>query len=338
MPAISVLIPCYNVAGTVDETLASLVAQSLGDFEVILVDDGSTDGTLGRLEAWAMRDRRMRVLACPHRGIIPALNDGLEACRSAYVARLDADDRALPLRLERQVELLDKHPELAVVTCLVRGFPAESLGVEFSAYIAWLNSLQSDEDLKHNMFVQSPLAHPSVAYRRQWVRQVGGYQEHGWAEDYDLWVRLYLAGANFMKVPEVLLEWRDHPHRLTHTDGRYSEFNDLRLKANYLAHGPLAGRHEVWMWGAGEFSSQLGDQLLRLGCPLAGYVIDRPPGQDHAAERVPYIHAEEFDKKLKPGAPPAVLVAENIPADRERIIQHLESMSLRQGRDFWVVG
>ncbi len=339
MPVISVLIPCYNVEATVDEALSSLQAQSMPDFEVVLVDDGSSDGTLHRLQHWASKDQRYRVIAAPHRGIIPTLNTGLAACRSNFVARLDADDRATPDRLQLQVEMLTSHPETTVVTSLVRGFPESQLGVEFREYIDWLNSLLTDEDIKKGIFLQSPLAHPSVAYRRAWVDQVGGYQDHGWAEDYDLWLRLYLSGASFYKVPQVLLEWRDHPQRLTHTDGRYSKASDLHLKAYYLMKGPLSGEKNALIWGSDRTAHQLATQLLKLGCKLIGIVADQNiMDEKDAGSSLPVLSSFEFDERVRSKHPPCLLVAENDPQRKSAIIQRLAERNLCQGIDWWAVG
>jgi len=336
MPAISVLIPCYNVATTVDEAISSLVQQTFPDFEVVLVDDGSTDGTLNRLQDWTRHDQRIKILPRPHAGIIAALNAGLEACGSDIIARMDADDRSTPNRLKRQVELLGAHPQLTLVSSLVKGFPEGGLGAEFQAYIKWLNTLLTDEDIKGGMFLQSPLAHPSVAYRRSWVERVGAYQDHGWAEDYDLWLRLYLAGARFGKIQEILLEWRDHPHRLTHTDGRYSKQSDLRLKAFYLTHGPLANCKEIVIWGTSPDAHQLGQQLINLGCPLSAYVGSEPVL--HPGQVAPLISPVELFDKINPGQPPILLVAENDPVRRAYISQQLASKHLRQGINWWLVG
>ncbi len=113
---------------------------------------------------------------------------------------------------------------------------------------------------------------PSVTFRREVLLRAGGYQDYGWPEDYDLFLRLYLAGVRFAKLPEVLVEWREHPDRLTRTDSRYSLENFLRLKAHYLALGPLAGRDAVVMWGAGMVGRRLGKQLVRLGVPVEAYI------------------------------------------------------------------
>jgi len=97
--------------------------------------------------------------------------------------------------------------------------------------------------------VESPLANPSTCFRKSVIDKVGGYQDHGWPEDYDLWLRLYLAGARFAKIQEFLLEWREHPERLTHRDSRYSVENFLRAKAHYIKKGPAKDRDGVFVWG-----------------------------------------------------------------------------------------
>lgn len=335
---ISVLIPCYNVANTVDDTIASLVQQTLQDFEVILVDDGSTDDTVTHLQDWALQDKRITVISCPHRGIIPALNTGISACIAEYIARLDADDLCPPQRLQRQVEELAAHPELALVSSLVMGFPADAIRDEFRVYIDWLNSLKTDEDIKHAIFIQSPLAHPSVTYRKEWVERVGGYQDHGWAEDYDLWQRLYLAGVNFGKLPEVLLKWRDHPRRLTRTDDRYSTNNDLRLKAYYLLKGQLSAGDAVIFWGNSTAAHQLGDLLLQAGYPSVGYAGFQQTAADHSKKTAPTIPIEVLFQKLQSNHPPVVLIDEKDTEQKIAIVNSLEHMHLHQGRNWWLVG
>jgi glycosyltransferase involved in cell wall biosynthesis len=335
MPIVSILMPCYNVAGTVAETLESLESQTLADFEVIAVDDGSSDNTLDILKAWPKQDARFRVLARAHEGIIPALNAGLAACQAPLVARMDADDLAHPERLARQVAYLDQHPDVALVSCLVRGFPEDTLREGFRIYIEWLNSLVSDEDIHREIFVESPVAHPSVTYRKAWVDKLGGYQERGWAEDYDLWLRLYLAGARFAKIPEVLLSWREHPKRLTRTDSRYSLENFLRAKAYYLKQGPLSGREAVILWGAGMMGRRLGKQLQRQDVPLVVYVDIDPKKIGRTRRGLPIIAPEELMTWWKRYSYPVLLAAVGARGARELIRQRLTDFGLVEGEDWW---
>ena len=335
MPAVSVLMPCYNAAGTLDEALESLACQTLTDFEVVAVDDGSTDATGQILQAWARRDPRLRLLSQPHAGIVAALGAGLAACQAPYVARMDADDHSHPERLALQVAYLEAHPEAALVSCRVAGFPVEKVRQGFQIYIDWLNSLLSNDDIRREMFVESPLPHPSVTFRRQAVLEAGGYQEHGWAEDYDLWLRLYLDGRRFVKLPQVLLEWRERAERLTRTDGRYSLENFLRAKAHYLARGPLAGREAILIWGAGMVGRRLSKHLLRQGLPLAAFIDIDPRKIGRTRRGLPILPPEELPEVWTHYEAPALLAAVGARGARQLIRQRLTALGLREGLDWW---
>jgi glycosyltransferase involved in cell wall biosynthesis len=308
MPLVSILLPCYNAEKTLAEALESIANQTLSDYEVVAVDDGSTDGTLHLLEDWARRDGRIRVISGAHGGILAALNAGLAACRAEYVARMDADDRSHPERLAEQAAYLDKHPEVTVVSCLVRGFPAEQVREGFRIYMEWLNSLVTDEEIKREIFVESPIAHPSAVFRKAEVERVGGYQECIWPEDYDLWLRLYLAGGQFAKVPRILYEWREDPGRLTRADSRYSLENFMRLKAHYLAHGPLVGSDAVILWGAGMAGRRLSKHLMRQGCPLVAFFDIDPHKIGNTRRGLPILPPEELPVWLSRYKKPVLLV------------------------------
>jgi len=335
VPEISVLMPCYNAADTLNESLDSLACQTPSDFEIVAVDDGSTDATLQILRAQASKDPRLRILPRTHQGIIAALNAGLEACNASYVARMDADDRAHPERLEKQAVFLEAHPEVGVVSCRVMGFPAGQVRQGFKIYLDWQNGLLSDDDIRREMFVESPLPHPSLTIRRELLQQVGGYQDHGWAEDYDLLLRLYLAGARFAKLPEVLLEWREHPQRLTRTDSRYSLENFLRLKAFYLTLGPLAGRDAVIIWGAGMVGRRLGKQLVRLEAPLRAYIDIDPRKIGRTRGGLPIVPPEALPDLWGSFTNPVVLAAVGARGARPLIRRRLTEMGFREGQDWW---
>jgi len=335
MPAISVLLPCYNAAETLPEALDSLANQTLGDFEIVAIDDGSVDETPEMLRTWAVHDPRLRVISRPHRGIVAALNAGLAECRAALVARMDADDRAHPARLERQLAFMESHPQVAVAGCLVRAYPPEQVRQGFAVYLEWQNSLVSDEDIRREIFVESPLAHPSVVFRRQAVEQAGGYQDHGWAEDYDLWLRLYLSGARFAKVPEVLLDWRERADRLTRADPRYSLENFLRAKAHYLSLGPLAEREAVIVWGAGMMGRRLSKHLARHGLPLVAFVDVDPRKIGRTRRGLPVLPPEALPDCWRSYARPALLAAVGARGARGLIRARLDRLGLREGQDWW---
>jgi hypothetical protein len=250
---------------------------------------------------------------------------------------MDADDRVHPTRLERQVEYLDAHPEVAVLSSLVEGFPSEDVREGFKIYMDWLNSLVTHADITREIFVESPLAHPSVTFRKRWVQDLGGYKEFGWPEDYDLWLRLYLEGAQFAKIPEILLYWCEYPQRLTRTDSRYSVKNFLRAKAHYLMLGPLVDRDAVIVWGAGQMGRRLAKHLLREGAPIVAFIDIDPKKIGRTRKGRPILAPETLKDELSSYANPVVLAAVGSRGARALIRERLSSMGLRESIDWWAV-
>lgn len=334
-PAISVLLPCRDAASTLDEALASLFRQTLTDFELIAVDDGSSDGSAERLTAWAQQEPRLRVLCIESRGIIAALNAGLELCQAPVIARMDADDLAEAERLQHQWDVLSARPELAAVGCLVAGYPPDRLAEGFRLYIEWQNRLVEPEAIAREIFIESPLVHSSMMIRRGWLERVGGYQERGWAEDYDLWLRMHNAGALFAKVPSVLLHWRDQPNRLTRTDPRYSVENFLRAKSHYLMLGPLRERDAVIVWGAGQMGRRLAKHLQRAGAPLSAFIDIDPQKVGRERRGCPILAPESLPDVWRRYRHPALLACVGSRGARQLIRDRLQAAGLREGSDWW---
>jgi hypothetical protein len=173
--------------------------------------------------------------------------------------------------------------------------------------------------------------------RREWLEQLGGYEEHGWAEDYDLWLRMYLAGAYFYKLPEVLLDWRESPHRLTRADSRYSLENFIQAKAHYLAHGPLAGRNAVIIWGAGMMGRRLSKHLQRQNVPLAAFIDIDPRKIGNTRRGLPILPPEGLLACWNSYTNPVVLAAVAARGARQLIRQRLQTYGLQEGQDWWSV-
>jgi glycosyltransferase involved in cell wall biosynthesis len=335
MAQVSVLLPCYNAETTIEESLSSLEAQTYQDFEVLCLDDGSTDNTLPILEKWSRKDTRFVLVKKSHRGVIQTVNEGLSLCRTPIIVRMDADDRCHPDRIKLQRETLLEDPDLAVVSSLVEGFPVGQVGEGFELYFEWLNSLVTHQDICREIFVESPLANPSTAFRKSWIDKVGGYQDHGWPEDYDLWLRLFLAGAKFLKIPQVLLEWREHPERLTHQDSRYSVENFLRAKAHYLSKGPARDRDAVFIWGAGMTGRRLSKHLSRRDLPLVAFIDVDPKKIGSTRRGKPIISQDDLLSMWGKYQNPILLTAVRARKARPLIRESLKELGLVEGQDWW---
>ena len=272
MPRVSVLMPCRNVAAFLHPCIESLCAQTVTDFEVVAVDDSSSDETAALLASWARQDSRVRLFIAEGNGIIKALNEGLHHVTGEFVARMDADDIAHPQRLEKQLLLFDDDAALAACGTHVRYFPRDQVREGAQRYESWLNSLTESDEIERDMFVECPLAHPTLMIRTAVLLEVGGYADRGWPEDYDLILRVFAAGKRMRNVPEVLHEWRESSDRLSRTDARYSDQSFRECKAHYLAQTLLRDRQHVVICGAGPIGRHFAKLLRSHGCRIDGFV------------------------------------------------------------------
>jgi glycosyltransferase involved in cell wall biosynthesis len=232
---VSILLPYHNAATTIDVAVASIAAQTCPDWELLLIDNASTDGSPAIAHHWAERDHRIRVLLEARIGIAQALNTGLAHAKGKYIARMDADDSCHPERLAKQVAFMSMHPEIGVLgtrTSFASTMP-EHRGMQ--AFVQWQNALLSPHEHYVKRFVDAPLAHPTVLFRRELVEQYGGYDAGPLPEDHELWLRWMDAGVHFAKLPEELLTWNDHALRLSRTHSNYSVDAFFATKVKYLA-------------------------------------------------------------------------------------------------------
>jgi glycosyltransferase involved in cell wall biosynthesis len=334
-PTVSVLLPVRDARPWLETGLASLARQTLADFEVIAVDDGSGDGSGALLDRWASRDPRFTVIHQPADGLVAALNRGLERCRAPLVARMDADDVSHPRRLELQAARFSPLSEAGVVSCLVRHFPSRRVFKGFRLYEDWLNSLRTHSEMARARFIESPVAHPSVMIRREVLTDIGGWRDRGWAEDYDLWLRCFRAGVVFAKIGRPLFFWREHDTRLTRTDSRYSVPSFLRCKAHFLARGPLAGAGGAVLWGAGRTGRRLSGFLLEEAVDIAAVVDIDPRKIGGTLRGIPIIAPERLPDHLGSGT--VVLAAVASRGARDLIRARLVEIGLEEGRTFWCV-
>lgn len=274
---ISVLLPVRDGAATLARAIGSIRAQTFQDWELLIVDDGSTDDSRAIAEAAAREDGRVRVLAPGRAGIVAALNAGLAAARGELIARMDADDESHPERLAAQFALLDspENRDVGLVGCLVEFAGDRAASTGYALHVDWINSLVTSDDILLNRFVESPFAHPSVMFRRELVTQLGGYRAGDFPEDYELWLRWLDAGVRMAKVPRPLLRWHDPPRRLSRTDPRYSPEAFFALKAPWVARAVKALRGPspaVHVWGAGRPTRKRAAALEQHGLRIAAYI------------------------------------------------------------------
>lgn len=327
VPTVSVVLPCFDAASTLRASIESIRTQAFEDWELIVFDDGSTDGSLEIARGITENDPRIRVIASSHTGIVEALRRACADARSDFIARMDADDIAHRDRLAKQVELMMSAPETALCGTQVR-VVGSGIGYGRRRYETWINALTTHEAMVRDLFVECPIPHPTFMMRREALDEVGGYEDRGWPEDYDLCMRLFLAGKRFGKVPAPLLDWTESADRLSMVDARYDAGRFRALKRHYLFQSYLKGRDSFHQWGAGE----VGKRWLREWAdrkPVA--VVDINPRKTGRT-----IHGTEVispEELPEPGAD-FIVVAVGAPNARNEIRKWLEPRGYRELEHF----
>jgi glycosyltransferase involved in cell wall biosynthesis len=212
VPRVSVVMAVRNGERHLEEAVESILAQTLGELELIVIDDGSDDETPGILRRLAERDSRMRVLSQSPRGQVAALNLGWRSARAPIVARMDADDIAAPERLALQAAALGANPELALVGSAVTVIDEHGRSLTTISYPC------SPNEVRERLGTSNPFAHPAVTVRRTALERAAGYRAaFAPAEDYDLWLRLGETDE-LANLEEALLSYRIHGGQLTGSD------------------------------------------------------------------------------------------------------------------------
>lgn len=210
-PIISVLMPVYNAKRYLIAALESILNQTFQDFEFLIVDDGSTDGSLAILKQYAAVDHRIHLVSRPNTGHVVALNEMLAKATGKYIARMDADDIALPERFAKQVAFLEQRPE---VVCVGGGYQIIDECDRLLLY--HLNMPEQDEEnQRFSLMGHTTICHPCAMFRRDVLQQVGYYNPDLIpAEDLDLWLRLGEVGK-LANLNEPILKYRFHSHSIS---------------------------------------------------------------------------------------------------------------------------
>jgi glycosyltransferase involved in cell wall biosynthesis len=335
-PKISIVMPVHNAAGTLRRALQSIQSQTLEDWELVAVEDGSDDETAHFLTAESRADPRVRLLVQEHGGIVQALQRGCAAARGDWIARMDADDWMDPERLRCQLKFLEGHPHIGVVSSRVRygGDPTTQAG--YAAHVDWINSLVTPAHMALRRFVESPVAHPSVMFSRNLLKQHGGYRSGDFPEDYELWLRWMDAGIQFGKVNADLLVWNDLPNRLSRIEARYRPEAFYQTKCVYLARWltrHIRPSRAIWLWGAGRVTRKRFAALQQEGIVIPGFIDVDKKKWGQLRDGRPVLGPDQ----LPPREHAFILAAVASRGARELIAESLDRAGRIEGEDYLLV-
>jgi glycosyltransferase involved in cell wall biosynthesis len=328
MPSVSILLPFRNAADTLDAAITSMAGQTFGNWELLLIDNVSTDGSPAIAKRWADRDPRIRLLHETHIGIAHALNTGLAHAQGRYIARMDADDISHPQRLAKQVAHLGTHPGVGVLGTRTAFATTVEKSSGMRWFVHWQNAILSPHDHYVKRFVDAPLAHPTVMFRRELVERHGAYDTGPLPEDHELWLRWMDAGVRFAKLPEVLLTWNDRAERLSRTHPHYSVEAFFRTKAKWLSRWlkrKLNGRPLI-VAGASALCRRRAALLEAEGIAVQAFTDVRP-------REVPG-HAFIAHDRLPPAGEAFIVSFVSQRGSGDRIAGYLAGRGLMEGEDF----
>ncbi len=248
-PLISVAMPVYNGERYLAEAIDSILAQTYNNFELIIIDDGSTDNSLQVLQDYEKRDARIRLVARENRNLATTLNDITDLARGKWLARMDQDDISLPQRFERQLQWLEQ-TGADICGSWVKFFGTADKRI--------LKHAQTDQAIKMELLFCAAFAHPTVMMKTELVKKLRYDKFWEKCEDYDLWERAARNGWVMTNVPEVLLFYRQHTTQISSTSSIQQQLLTQKI------------RHRYWLFvfEGLNLNKQWIDEVLKLREPL----------------------------------------------------------------------
>lgn len=328
-PLVSVVLPVRNGGIFLNEAVGSILSQTYENLELLLIDDHSTDEAISSLDKG---DQRLKIIKCKGNGVVDASNTGFDLARGEFIARMDADDISLPDRIRCQLDYMESHSTVDLCGCCVDIFSDAGIKGGLERYQNWLNSVREPRHVHQQIFIESPLPNPSLLFRKAVLLQLGGYRNTLWPEDYDLLLRADAARMRMGKPEPVLLRWREHESRLTHTDSLYDRQNFMQAKSHFLVQHRLLGR-PVIIWGAGPTGRLMYDLITADGGTVEGFIEVHPRrigGLKRGLPVWPIDKAKDLDGAM-------LLVAVGAAGAREEIFRYLSECNKVEGSDFLFV-
>lgn len=334
-PEVSVIMPVRQWRPATAAAVASLLTQTMDSFELLLIGQQDVDSLACRLPP----DPRIRLIARHQPGIVSALNTGLSAARGRYLARMDDDDIAHPQRLALQLQHLQGPSGTQLCGCRIRFIDSQgntdTIKGGNRAYALWLNALLSDEQIGAACYIECPMPHPTLMAHRDIWQALGPYRDFDGPEDYDLILRARLMGIRLGKPEPILLDWREHPERLTYNDPRYRREAFARCRARAAcdpqSHLGLSAGRPVWLCGTGRHGRDWHDALESSGATVNGFVDRHRHGANRSKRGKPVISYEQLPEQRQDAL---VIGAVAGPAPRSELLDYFVRQHWREGLDF----
>ncbi|MCK8480686.1 glycosyltransferase family 2 protein [Psychroserpens algicola] len=272
---ISILIPFKNTEHYLEECLDSVIAQEHQNWELLIVDDHSTDNSYTLVSAYAEKDKRVKLFKNKGNGIIEALRLAFSESSGTYITRMDSDDIMHPQKLGTMLKDLKSHGRQTVALGLVKYFSADGIGEGYAKYEAWLNTLTREGENYSEIYKECVIPSPCWMLHRDDLLACNAFTPNRYPEDYDLTFRFYKHNITCIPSQKLLHYWRDYSTRASRTDKHYTENHFLELKVDYFLELDYNASRPLTLWGAGQKGKRVAKLLKQKQVPFI-WVCDNP--------------------------------------------------------------
>ncbi|MEM9647475.1 MAG: glycosyltransferase family 2 protein [Bacteroidota bacterium] len=259
---VSILIPFKNTEPYLPECLDSILDQTYRDWEVIAVDDGSTDESKVLVQNYAAQDKRIKLLKNQGQGIIPALQTAYSSATGNFITRMDSDDIMVPERLEWMANALQFHGNKHIAIGQVKYFSHRGISNGYERYEAWLNQLTAEGKNYSEIYKECVIPSPCWMVHSTDFDSAEAFNPNRYPEDYDLTFRFYAIGLKVIPCKKVLHHWRDYDTRTSRTHEHYAQNYFLDIKLHYFLKLDYRPERPLVVWGAGYKGKTIAKRLL----------------------------------------------------------------------------
>ena len=329
-PKVSIIMPVKNVAEYIEDCIHSIRSQSFTDWELIIVNDHSTDATQSLLDSFALADKRIQVHSNQGIGIIPALQLAFSLAKGAFITRFDGDDIMPDNRLALIVKALASSTEKTIVTGKVKYFSDQPISKGYQAYEAWLNERIDQKDHWQWAYRECVIASPNWIMRRNELSAIGGFNDLTYPEDYDLVLRWNQHGFTVLGLDQITLYWREHPARTSRNSDHYNQEHFFRLKVQHFVRHKL-GDSALVLWGTDTKAKLTASILTKLGTDFTWMGLVE---EDNSKEI--FNHPVSSYKAIENFQRPKLLIAVYPPENQRVLLEnYLRSLDLLMGKHYW---
>lgn len=330
MDLISILMPLKNAEPYLEECLNSIQNQSYRNWELLIVNDHSSDESFEIAKKYSQKDQRIRVFNQNESGIIPALRKAFSKAKGQYIHRMDADDKMPENKLSKLLEICHKNGKGTIATGKVKYFSINAVSDGYLKYQNWLNSLCEKNSHWLDIYKECVIASPCWLIHHEDLIACEAFEPDIYPEDYDLVFRFYQYGLKVKSSREVLHFWRDHPERTSRNDDRYQSVSFFRLKLHYFFLMDRDKKRPLVIWGAGTKGKQMA-KLLQEREEDFLWVSNNP--KKHGKEIYEEVLAS-FRRIATFNNPQIIITVAQRNAKGE-IIRFLEGLNLKESEDYY---